>query len=164
MPPGGAVILSPDFCVDVIRPGHLSYMSSLDLIGPCMSEIQNLVFWWRVIKLWRHATVTQCDKKSIFQLVFISILLWWHTSWFVHQSKTVKNGQNGHEMQNGGLPVVFFIMLLETFLFVWWWYTWATIFVKIKGKPRGCVPGCAVELFCHTHLKLLQNTYIFTTF
>ena len=69
MPPGSAVILSHDFYVDVIRPGLLSYMSGLDSIGPCMSEIQNLVFWRHVIKLWRHATVTPCDKKLIF--VFI---------------------------------------------------------------------------------------------
>ena len=71
-------ILSYDFCVDVIRPGLLSYISSLDSIGPCMSEIQNLVFWWRVIKLWRHATVTPCDEKSIFELLFISISI---SSW-----------------------------------------------------------------------------------
>ena len=36
-PPGGAVILGHNFCVKVIRPGLLSYMSSLDSIGPCMS-------------------------------------------------------------------------------------------------------------------------------
>ena len=51
LPPGGAVILSHDFCVDVIRPGLMSDMSSLDLIGPIMPEIHNLVFSWRFIKL-----------------------------------------------------------------------------------------------------------------
>ena len=75
-PPGGTVILSHNFCVEVITPGLLS---SLDSIGPCMSEIQNLVFWWRFMKLWGHATVTPCDGKSIFELVFISILLRWHS-------------------------------------------------------------------------------------
>ena len=78
-PPAGAVILSHNFFVAVIRPGKLSYMFSLESIGPCMSEIQNLVFSWRVIKLWGHATVTRCDGKSMFELVFISILLRWHS-------------------------------------------------------------------------------------
>ena len=36
-PPGGAIILGPNFCVKVIRPGLLSYTCSLDSIGPCMS-------------------------------------------------------------------------------------------------------------------------------
>ena len=36
-PPGGAVILGHNFCVKVIRPGLLSYMSSLDSIGLNMS-------------------------------------------------------------------------------------------------------------------------------
>ena len=61
------------------QAGSLVLLSSLDLIGPIMSE--NLVFSWRFIKLWRHATVTRCDEKSIFELVCISILLWWHSSW-----------------------------------------------------------------------------------
>ena len=54
-------------------PGLLSYMSSSDSIGPCMSEIQKLVFWWRVIKLWRHGHTVW--RKSIFELVFI-ISIW----------------------------------------------------------------------------------------
>ena len=78
-PPEGAVILSHNFFVAVIRPGLLSYMCSLESIGPCISEIQNLVFSWRVIKLWGHATVTRCDGKSIFELVFMSILLRRHS-------------------------------------------------------------------------------------
>ena len=133
LPAGGAVILSHDFCVDVIRPGLLSHMSSLELIGPNMSEIQNLVFWWRVIKLWRHSTVTPCDENVKFEVVYISILLWWHSSQFevnlmkalgqVRQSKNVENVENGHEIQNGGLPVVF--------LCIWSWYTGVPIFVKI---------------------------------
>ena len=169
LPPGGAVILSHDFCVGVIRLGLLSYMSSLDLIGPNMSEIQNLVFWWRVIKLWRHATVTPCDEKSIFELVFISILLWWHSSYFevdqmkalgqVRQSKNVEYSQNGHWMQNGWLSVAFFIMLLETFLCVWTWYTCVSIFREDRSKwTQGLCIGGAVEPFCHAHFKLLQNT------
>ena len=51
LPPGGAVILSHDFCVDVIRPGVLWYVCSLESIGSIMSEIHNLVFSWRFIKL-----------------------------------------------------------------------------------------------------------------
>ena len=74
-------ILSHDFCVDVIRPGVLWYVCSLESIGSIMSEIHNLVFSWRFIKLWRHATVTRCDEKLIFELVCMSILLWWQSSW-----------------------------------------------------------------------------------
>ena len=33
------------------KPGLLSDMSSLDLIGPIMPEIHNVVFSWRFIKL-----------------------------------------------------------------------------------------------------------------
>ena len=123
LPPGGAVTLSHDFCVDVIRPGLLFYMSSLDSIGPCMSEIHNLVFWWRVIKLWHHAMVTPCDKKTKFKVVYISILLRWHSSQYevdlmkaLGQVRQSKNSQNGHKVQNGGLPVVFFTMHLKTFV------------------------------------------------
>ena len=53
-------------------------------------------FMWVVGKL---------DEKSIFELVCISILLWWHSSWFdvdvmkalgqLRQSKNVEYGQNG---------------------------------------------------------------------
>ena len=81
-------------------------LHSLDSIGPTMSEIQNLVFWWCVIKLLRHATVTRCDEESIFELVFISILFRWHSSQYevdlmkalgqIRQSKNVKNCQIGH--------------------------------------------------------------------
>ena len=66
LPPGGAMIISHDFSADVFRSWLLSYVCSLESIGTNMSEIQNLVFWWRLIKLWRHATVTRCDEKLIF--------------------------------------------------------------------------------------------------
>ena len=72
---------SPGTSTSKEKCGVLSYMSSLDSIGPIMPEIHNLVFSWRVIKLWRHATVTLCDEKSIFRLVCMSMLLWWHSSW-----------------------------------------------------------------------------------
>ena len=52
----------------------------------------------------------------------------------VRQSKNVKYGQNGHQMQNGGLSVAFFILLQETFLYDWSRYTWSAIFVKIGPR------------------------------
>ena len=28
---------------------------------------------------------------------------------------------------------------------------------QIQGQTRGCVPGGAIESFCHAHFRLLQN-------
>ena len=53
--------------------GIISALTRMCGFGRNMSEIKNLVFWWRVVKLERHATVTPCDEKAIFRLVCISI-------------------------------------------------------------------------------------------
>ena len=49
----------------------------------------------------------------------------------VHQSKSVEYGQNGYQIQNGGLPVWFSISVQETYFFVMKRHMSLSIFVDV---------------------------------
>jgi len=86
LPTGGALTVTEYCHVDVFRPGLSSNMWSLEQIGHCIPELQQLPVSWRTIRLCQAATETpfsensrsaQCNISKAFRFDWPNMMLIW---------------------------------------------------------------------------------------
>ena len=139
--------------------------------GPGMSEIQNIVFWWRLIKfdatprshpVTKNRSLRSFLSPSCLDDTHLNLKLIWWKPW--DKFVKVKMWKIAIKSKMAGFLLRFSKCSLRLFCASEHDTPVYQFFVKIgQCELRGCVPGGAVEPFCHAHLKLLQNTSIFTT-
>ena len=154
--------------------GVLSYMSSLDSIGPIMSEIHNLVFSWRLIKLklWRHGHtvwrkmylwVSLYVHLVVMTLILIRILIWWKPWDKYVKVKMWNMAKMATKCKMARFLLRFSLCSKRLFCMIGHETPWLRFLGKsVQGKPMGCVPGGAAEPFCHAFFLNTPECYIYS--